>query len=245
MIKTCIHCNLIKDYEKQQHFALHVKYCQLNPNKGDKNKQTSLEKYLQNPNFCFNCKEILSYKNKKYKYCSQKCESEFRSFDRLHKYKKICENCSLEFYSSIKRDRFCSLKCKNNYHQHHTLIAYRLKSNYKAFYNNQWFDSSWEVEFAKRLDLSKINWIKNKNIYYLYKDNEGKIRKYYPDFYLHNFDIWIEIKGRIDEKSIFKMKSCYDYFNNFFILKDIENIKNFSLLKLDIYEQMTIRLLSI
>ena len=52
---------------------------------------------------------------------------------------------------------------------------------------------NWEVEFAKLLDEKDIKWIyTNDKFDYVY---ENKIHKYYPDFYLPEFDTYIEIKG--------------------------------------------------
>lgn len=52
---------------------------------------------------------------------------------------------------------------------------------------------NWEVEFAKLLDEKDIKWIyTNDKFDYVY---ENKIHKYNPDFYLPEFDTYIEIKG--------------------------------------------------
>jgi hypothetical protein len=56
-------------------------------------------------------------------------------------------------------------------------------------YNDKFFRSGWEANFAKWLDLSGIKW-----------DYEPKTfdlgnTTYTPDFYLSEFDCWIEIKG--------------------------------------------------
>lgn len=57
-------------------------------------------------------------------------------------------------------------------------------------------DSGAELAFAKLLDSHKIHWIKNSSKYFTFVDSSGKSRKYYPDFYLPDFDFWVEIKGR-------------------------------------------------
>ena len=45
------------------------------------------------------------------------------------------------------------------------------------------------------LDKHEISWIKNTETYFSFIDSEGKARKYYPDFYLSEYDYWVEIKG--------------------------------------------------
>lgn len=53
-----------------------------------------------------------------------------------------------------------------------------------------------ELEFAKLLDEHNIRWVKNSTTSFSFVDRSGKSRKYYPDFYLPDFDHWVEIKGR-------------------------------------------------
>ena len=55
-------------------------------------------------------------------------------------------------------------------------------------------DSSWERELAIKFDNLKIKWIKNPT-YFKYENLNGEIRKYYPDFYLPDYDCYIEVKG--------------------------------------------------
>ena len=56
-------------------------------------------------------------------------------------------------------------------------------------------DSGAERRFAELLDTNNIKWIKNKDKFFAYRDMSGKSRKYYPDFYLPDYDYWVEIKG--------------------------------------------------
>lgn len=98
-----------------------------------------------------------------------------------------------------------------------------------CYYNDQWFDSGWEIEFVKRLDFLNIKWIKNTKIFFNYVDENLKQRKYYPDFYLEDFDLWIEIKGWIGSQNIHKMKSCLNQINNFIILDHLDKINYFDL----------------
>ena len=57
-------------------------------------------------------------------------------------------------------------------------------------------DSGAELKFAILLDEHNINWIKNTSKAFPYVDENGKNRKYYPDFYLPDYDWWVEIKGK-------------------------------------------------
>ena len=57
-------------------------------------------------------------------------------------------------------------------------------------------DSGAELAFAQLLDKHNIRWIKNSKIFFTFVDSTGKQRKYYPDFYLEEYDSWVEIKGK-------------------------------------------------
>lgn len=53
--------------------------------------------------------------------------------------------------------------------------------------------STYELEYAKWLDKNNIKWVGNKKFFEY--EFEGKIKKYYPDFYLINENCFIETKG--------------------------------------------------
>ena len=57
-------------------------------------------------------------------------------------------------------------------------------------------DSGAELAFAILLDKHSIKWTKNTTRFFEFVDSTGKIRKYYPDFYLKEHDFWVEIKGK-------------------------------------------------
>jgi hypothetical protein len=69
-------------------------------------------------------------------------------------------------------------------------------------YNGVDLHGSWELAFAKYLDINHIKWVRNKKAFdYVF---EGKNRKYTPDFYLIDTDEYIEIKGYKTAKDIAK-----------------------------------------
>jgi hypothetical protein len=63
---------------------------------------------------------------------------------------------------------------------------------------------SWEIAVAKFMDSKNINWIRNKTGFpYLYI---GSIHSYFPDFYLPDFNFYIEVKGYETDKDHEKWK---------------------------------------
>lgn len=55
-------------------------------------------------------------------------------------------------------------------------------------------DGTWELETAKWLDKNKYNWKRNKNRFE-YTHLNGNLRHYTPDFWVEEFDGYLEIKG--------------------------------------------------
>jgi predicted nuclease of restriction endonuclease-like RecB superfamily len=68
-------------------------------------------------------------------------------------------------------------------------------------------DSTWEVACAKRLDELGIKWIRNPSIKLKYITRSRRIRNYIPDFYLPDYDIYIEVKGYWTDAARHKIKS--------------------------------------
>jgi len=57
---------------------------------------------------------------------------------------------------------------------------------------------SWEERFVKFLDEKSVKWERNKVGYkYLFEDKQ---RQYYPDFYLKDYNVFVEVKGYETEK---------------------------------------------
>ncbi len=76
----------------------------------------------------------------------------------------------------------------------HTSLAKNMHKEYKGID----LHGSWEFEYVKYLDANGIQWIRNKDSFsYVYNEKE---RRYTPDFYLLESDVYVEIKGYKTEK---------------------------------------------
>lgn len=60
-------------------------------------------------------------------------------------------------------------------------------------YNGIWLDSSWEYELAKRLDQLKIKWERPEPLIWI--DAKGNSHNYFPDFYLSDYDLFLDPKN--------------------------------------------------
>lgn len=56
-------------------------------------------------------------------------------------------------------------------------------------------DSTWETKLAILLDRLEIKWDRGNHLVLDYQTPRGRKRKYIPDFYLPDYDIYVEVKG--------------------------------------------------
>jgi uncharacterized protein YjhX (UPF0386 family) len=190
------------------------KYGVKNPYQADevkeKIKQTNLEKYgvlipLQNEEvkkkFKATCLERYGVEyisqNKEIKE-KMKNTWKIKSQDEKNKIIRKSKKTKLERYGD------------ENYHNADKMMQTCLETNhnfnfsYRGNYQGFHYDSSWELSFIKYCIKNDIQIERNKKgfIYWF----EDKKHKYYPDFYLPEVDLFIEIKGRIFDKDREKAK---------------------------------------
>jgi len=87
-------------------------------------------------------------------------------------------------------------------------------------------DSSWELELAKRLDELKIKWVRPDPIPWI--DEEGVTHNYFPDFYLEDYDLFLDPKNpqavKVQKKKLDRLLTQY---KNIVIIESIEQCKKF------------------
>jgi len=93
-------------------------------------------------------------------------------------------------------------------------------------YNGILLDSSWEFELAKRLDVLNIKWIRPKPI--KWTDENGLVRNYFPDFYLPEYDLYLDPKNpeamRVQSN---KIKILNETYSNIIWISTLEDCKTF------------------
>lgn len=181
--------------------------------------------YEKSPCLCSFCLSPIDYERKSNKFCSSSCaasynnskkqprseESRKKTSDALKGKKtnrnqqkiclvkfgfcKICENSYYFRGRSIRET--CSREC-----QTHASVGNRTYINGRRlniyYYNKHQqkeilLESSWEENIAKFLDEHEIKWIRPKFIRWI--DHEGTPRLYYPDFYLPDFNLYLDPKN--------------------------------------------------
>lgn len=106
---------------------------------------------------------------------------------------QICTFCKKFFNYDIRPKTTCSDEC---FIKVKTILNNKGK---KQVYKNITMDSSWEVEVAKYLDKLKIIWVRP-NWALDWVDSTCKDRKYFPDFYLIDYDIYLDPKNKHCQK---------------------------------------------
>lgn len=92
-------------------------------------------------------------------------------------------------------------------------------------YKNIQMDSSWEVELAQRLDELNIVWKRPEPL--KWKDDEEVFHHYFPDFYLPEFDLYLDPKNPAAVYSQRKkLEKLSLQFENIVVLRSLEEIRN-------------------
>lgn len=140
----------------------------------------------------------------------------------------FCEMCDKELEYEKRNKKTCSKKCYKK------LISRNNKSNsncggetnYKKFkYKDVWMDSSWEVKLAKWMDKNKIKWVRDKKIWFEWVDENSEKHRYHPDFYLPEFDMYIDPKNNyLIERDRLKLEYVKKHYNLNLLYGKVENI---------------------
>lgn len=92
-------------------------------------------------------------------------------------------------------------------------------------------DSSWEVALAKALDVSGISWERPYPLKWV--DSDGSWHHYFPDFYLPEYQIYLDPKGPLARKAQEeKIKEIEKQYGNVFFLYNLDECINFDATKI-------------
>lgn len=163
-----------------------------------------------------------------------KISNKLKDYFSKNKVDKFCLECNTDIKNKRSSIKFCSRSCANT-HNKSKLSEGRIKYLENSKHIN-WIDSyninnelikvqgNWENELAKSLNRLDILY-KRKSV------SINGINKYTPDFYIPDYDIFIEVKGFLYEKDKYKMLKAID--NNkdmdLRIIFDIKEIKNLTM----------------
>ncbi len=129
---------------------------------------------------------------------------------------RLCVICNTWFETRYAKT--CSAKCLNELHKSNAHVNNLGKMGQRSGKHSTVMDSfgtivrlesSYESLLANILNTLSINWIRPGPLHYV--DNLMKKHRYFPDFYLVDYDIYLDPK------------------NNYLIVKDADKIKNVSI----------------
>jgi len=175
-----------------------------------------------------------STSNTKCKECKQKNKIKYNKKYKLSKTKEFfCDICNTKFlYYKHSNKKTCSDKCRNIASV--GIRTYQNGSRKTKWYFNKYqnkevlLESSWEVKIAEKLDEKNLKWIRPEPI--LWYDDKNKKRYYYPDFYLPDFNLYLDPKNpycmELDKNKLdyFKDRINIVYGNINLILNYIQNL---------------------
>lgn len=165
----CPFCNVsLKDRNSGQ-LANHIRWCEQNP------------KHLE-----YKQKAKLISINNTGRKASEETKERIRQAHRDGKYAHLD-------YSKINVSRPHTEETKELIRQKALLSPHRRLKKSTIKYKGVLLDSSWELVLAKRLDELDIKWIRPDPI--LWIDSSGTKHHYFPDFYLPDFDLYLDPKN--------------------------------------------------
>ncbi len=193
----------------------------------------TLKKY-----YCIDCEKEINYYTAKYgQYRCRKCASLHRPKPKklTFKNKRHTKKHKQKMRKRMKGIKFTE-EHKRNLRKAFAKPEFKIKTSGRnshnfgkpsphgkgAYYKNIWMRSSYEIKFAFFLDCSRIKW-----------DYESKTfdlgdTTYTPDFYIPEWDLYIEIKGWWRDDAKMKYKLFKKLYSNIRIRvlnqKDLETI---------------------
>lgn len=112
--------------------------------------------------------------------------------------RRTCKECSTEFFiHPSNKKKYCSKTCADKHRGGFRTYKQLLRN--ESYFCGYKMDSGAEKYFATLLNEKGIQWIKNDFQWkkkFPYKKVNNRWLYYYPDFYLPQLNLWIEIKGK-------------------------------------------------
>jgi len=204
-LTCCKYCSLNFENIAPAQRANHSRWCDLNPKSKDYKESLSNRSISQNTG------------TKR----SEESKEKIRELHRQGRYSHIK-------YSEWWVGKTHSDETKELLRQKALLSPHRRLKKSTVEYKGVLLDSTWELELAKRLDNIDIEWIRPDPIVWI--DEQGKSHHYFPDFYLPDYNLFLDPKNpqavRVQQK---KLDILLQQYPNIKILYSLAECKEFSL----------------
>lgn len=142
-----------------------------------------------------------------------------------------CLYCAQLIYHrpSVKRKYHneCWKKCSGGLRENSTI-------KHSCNYSGSILDSGSELEFVKFCEKNEVNWIKNSTVAFPYIGIDMKQHNYFPDFFLPDFNYWVEIKGKLYADLDPNIEIKKELIDNYIFIdsKDVKKLKYLDFIKL-------------
>lgn len=218
VIHQCKYCNkIVKSLNGLKH---HEPYCKLNPNR-KQHHDVSPEANAKKSHVGWN-KGKTKYTDDRIRMYGEKTSHLYKTGQLIHKRKKHTEETKKKL-SNIRKQFL-----KDNPGSIH---KYSVK---KHIYKNTIFDSGWEILFAQYLDDNNISW-ERPGVGFEY-EFEQDIHLYFPDFFLPELNIFVEIKGYKQARDEAKWNSLINDHGCKLIIITLKEINKIKKNEFDLYQ---------
>ena len=203
MIKECKHCLEKFDVSNKPKgwIANHSRWCNSNPKRSSYHNAMSIARAAKTPEGRIVAAEKVKVLHK---------EGKYAHVDRMN---------FLGKKHTIESKQLMREKALASPHR-------RLKKG-MIEYKGIWLDSSWELALAKRLDFLSINWIRPGPIPWI--DEAGVTHNYFGDFYLPDYNLYLDPKNpqaiKVQKK---KLDCLLSQYNNIVIIDSLEGCTNYN-----------------
>lgn len=138
-----------------------------------------------------------------------------------------CIICGNVFFNKIIR-KTCSSNCYTKLRTNISINNPKCggETHYRKYiYSGVYMDSKWEVDIAKYLDSKNIKWERSRKHMFMWTDTTNIKRRYYPDFYLPEHNIYLDPKNNYKlEKDQYKLQQVQKENNIIIYYGSISNI---------------------
>lgn len=173
-LTKCRYCGVDKSEFHGRSFSTHVRNCELNPNKKYYRNTKGKESW---------CKGLTKETDVRVRNMSISLSNSIKG--------KIPYIATDEFWTTERRDEFSKKALERNFGtQNRNRYAHGYYTSPSA--GTVWLESSYEFMVANILDENGIKWIRPSPLDYILN---GKTKRYFPDFLLCDFKIYLDPKN--------------------------------------------------
>ena len=109
----------------------------------------------------------------------------------------ICHSCNKSFWQTSYGQKCCSVSCRDNIRSQNKCKKIQINYYNKNENKTVILQSTWEVRIAEWLDLNNFIWTRPSSRLKWYDTTLQKNRTYLPDFYLPEYNYYLDVKNPV------------------------------------------------